>query len=57
MNGRSLGTGSIGIVREVERRARTLAVDELGEFHSHRTHRLTDGDIQDLLMTLTSSIR
>ena len=57
MNGRSLGTGSIGIVREVERRARTLAVDELGEFHSHRTHRLTDGDIQDLLMTLTSAVR
>ena len=57
MNGRSLGTGSIGIVREVERRARTLAVDELGEFHPHRTHRLTDGDIQELLMALTSTVR
>ena len=57
MNGRSLGTGSIGIVREVERRARTLAVDELGEFHSHHSHRLTDRDIQDLLMALTSAVR
>ena len=57
MNGRSLGTGSIGIVREVERRVRTLAVNELGEFHSHRTHRLTDGDIQELLMALTSAVR
>ena len=57
MNGRSLGTGSIGIVREVERRARTLAVDELGEFHPHHPHRLTDGYIQELLLTLTSSIR
>ena len=57
MNGRSLGTGSIGIVREVECRARTLTVDELGEFHPHRPHRLTDGYIQELLLTLTSSIR
>ena len=57
VNGRSLGAKCMDIVREAERRARTLTVNKLGQFHTHRTHRLTDGYIQDLLMTLTSAVR
>ena len=57
MNGRSLGAGSIGIVREAKRRARTLTVNKLGQIHTHHSHRLTDRDIQDLLMALTSAVR
>ena len=45
------------LVREAKRRARTLTVDKLGQIHTHRTHRLTDGYIQDLLMALTSAVR
>ena len=45
------------LVREAKRRARTLTVNKLGQIHTHCTHRLTDGDIQDLLMALASAVR
>ena len=45
------------LVREAERRARTLTVDKLGHIYTHCSHRLTDGYIQDLLMALASAVR
>ena len=45
------------LVREAKCRARTLTVNKLGQIHTHRTHWLTDGYIQDLLMALTSAVR
>ena len=57
MNGRKLGAKRMELVREAKRRARTLTVNKLGQIHTHRTHRLTDGYIQDLLMALTSAVR
>ena len=45
------------LVREAKRRARTLTVNKLRQIHPHRPHGLTDGYIQELLLTLTSSIR
>ena len=45
------------LVREAKWRARTLTINKLGQIHTHRTHRLTDGYIQDLLMALPSAVR
>ena len=57
MNGRKLGAKCMELVREAKCRARTLTVNKLGQIHTHRTHRLTDGYIQDLLMALSSTVR
>ena len=57
MNGRKLGAKCMELVREAKCRARTLTVNKLGQIHTHRTHRLTDGYIPDLLMALASAVR